>query len=614
MTHAEEITAFRTHECGHVGLSDVPNALYRLAGVDDHVTVAGWVNSVRDHGDLIFVDLRDRTGVVQLVIDPSDAPDAHTVAEKLRNEFCVQARGRVVARATDLINPNLPTGAVEVRVEQLEILSRCEVLPFQLDEDGVNEELRLKWRFLDLRRPQMYENLRLRSHVTRVMRRYLDEHGFLDVETPVLTKSTPEGARDFLVPSRKYPGHFFALPQSPQLFKQLLMVAGVERYYQIARCFRDEDLRADRQLEFTQLDVEMSFVSQEDVLEMMEGLMKTVWSEVAGVEFDSPFLRLSHADSMRRFGSDKPDLRFDLEIGDLGEWWANTEFGVARGALDNGGCVRVLAAPGGGRFSRKDMDELTEFAKQFGAKGLAWFIVEEDGSLRSPVTKFLTTEEQNALKGVSGANAGDAIFLMADTHHTVCRVLGALRTRLIEQLELVPAREWVFAWIVDAPLFERDEESGKLTFAHHPFCQPTGDTIEFLETEPEKVVAEAYDLTLNGWELASGSIRVHQYEVQQQIFAQLGISEEEAEEKFSFFLRALKMGAPPHGGIAPGLDRIVALLARETNIREVIAFPRQQSTWDPLTDSPGLVDQSQLDELHVRAVIPAPKPGTPTPA
>lgn len=604
MTTLEETTAYRTHECGHIGLADVPSALFRLARVDDEVRVAGWVNSVRDHGDLIFIDLRDRTGMVQLVIDPSDAADAHQVAESIRNEYCVQAVGRVVARASELINPNLPTGAVEIRVERLEILSRCEVLPFQLDEDSINEELRLKWRFLDLRRPKMYENLRLRSHVTSIMRRYLNEHGFLDVETPILTKSTPEGARDFLVPSRKYPGHFFALPQSPQLFKQLLMVGGIERYYQIARCFRDEDLRADRQLEFTQLDVEMSYVSQEDVLNMMEGLMVEIWREVAGYSFDQPFIRLSWADAMRRYGSDKPDLRHALEIGDLADKWANTEFGVARSVLDSGGCVRALAAPGGGSFSRKDMDEHTEFAKQFGAKGLAWFIVETDGSLRSPVTKFLTEAEQLALKEVSGAKEGDAIFLMADQEQVVCRVLGALRTRLIDVLNLVPEREWVFAWIVDAPLFERDADTGKLTFAHHPFCQPTADTLAFLDTEPERVIAEAYDLTLNGWELASGSIRVHQYEVQQRIFTQLGISEQEAEEKFSFFLRALKMGAPPHGGIAPGVDRIVALLAREDNIREVIAFPRQQSTFDPLTESPGKVDQPQLEELHVRAVSP----------
>jgi aspartyl-tRNA synthetase len=604
MSHSSDATAYRTHECGHIGLSDVPNALFRLAGVNEHARVTGWVNSVRDHGELIFVDLRDRTGIVQLVIDPSDAPDAHKVAEKLRNEFCVMASGKVVARATDLINPNLATGAVEIRVEDLEILSTCEVLPFQLDDDNVNEEARLKWRFLDLRREKMFSNLQLRSHVTQVMRRYLDERGFLDVETPILTKSTPEGARDFLVPSRKYPAQFFALPQSPQLFKQMLMVAGVERYYQIARCFRDEDLRADRQLEFTQLDVEMSFVKQDDVLDMMEGLMKRVWHEVAGVELKDPFVRLPFHEAMLRFGSDKPDLRFDLEIADLTTAWAGTEFGVARGAIDAGGAVRVLAAPGGSRFSRKDMDEHTEFAKQFGAKGLAWFIVEEDGSLRSPVTKFLSDGEQSQLKELSGATPGDAIFLMADTDHVVSRVLGALRTRLIEVLELTPNRDWQFAWIVDAPLFEWDEERNRFTFAHHPFCQPTTETVHHLESEPAKVIAEAYDLTLNGWELASGSIRVHQYELQQQIFSVLGISDEEAEEKFSFFLRALKMGAPPHGGIAPGVDRIVALLARESNIREVIAFPRQQSTWDPLTESPSAVDPAQLDELHLRTVLP----------
>jgi aspartyl-tRNA synthetase len=582
----------------------VPNALYRLARIDDDVRVAGWVNSVRDHGELIFVDLRDRTGIVQLVIDPSDAPDAHKLAETLRNEFCIAAHGKVVARSTDLINPNLATGAVEIRVTSLEILSRCEVLPFQLDEENVDEAIRLKWRFLDLRRERMLGNLQLRSHITRVMRRYLDERGFLDVETPILTRSTPEGARDFLVPSRRGPGQFFALPQSPQLFKQMLMVAGVERYYQIARCFRDEDLRADRQLEFTQLDIEMSYVEQEDVLQVVEGLMHEVWREVAGVEFDEAFIRLPFHESMLRFGSDKPDLRFDLEIADLTEAWAGTEFGVARGAIDSGGAVRVLAAPGGGRFSRKDMDEHTEFAKQFGAKGLAWFIVEEDGTLRSPVTKFLTDDEQAQLTGLSGAVPGDAIFMMADTDHVVSRVLGALRTRLIEVLELVPEREWVFAWIVDAPLFEHDEDRNRLTFAHHPFCMPTPETLDLLDTDPTKVIAQAYDLTLNGWELASGSIRVHRSDIQQKIFSVLGLDEAEAEEKFSFFLRALKMGAPPHGGIAPGLDRIVMLLARETNIREVIAFPRQQSTFDPLTESPSLVEQEQLDELHLKAVMP----------
>ena len=600
MTTVEDTTTYRTHECGHIGLSDVPNALFRLAGIDDDVRVSGWVNSVRDHGELIFVDLRDRTGIVQLVIDPSDAPDAHALAETLRNEFCIAATGRVVRRSTELINPNLATGAVEVRVESLEILSRCEVLPFQLDDENVDEAIRLKWRFLDLRREKMFGNLQLRSHVTQVMRRYLDARGFLDVETPILTKSTPEGARDFLVPSRTRPGQFFALPQSPQLFKQMLMVAGVERYYQIARCFRDEDLRADRQLEFTQLDVEMSFVSQDDVLDLMEGLMKQVWREVAGVELRDAFVRMPFHEAMLRYGSDKPDLRYDLEIVDMGAAWQGTEFGVARGTLDSGGAVRVLRAEGGSRFSRKDMDEHTEFAKQFGAKGLAYFYVEEDGSLRSPVAKFLTDAEKASLIELTGSKPGDAIFLMADTDHVVSRVLGALRTRLIEALELVPETEWKFAW---------DEDRSRFTFAHHPFCQPTEDTVEFLSTDPAKVIAEAYDLTLNGWELASGSIRVHQYELQQRIFEVLGIDEAEAEEKFSFFLRALKMGAPPHGGIAPGVDRIVALLAREANIREVIAFPRQQSTFDPLTESPSPVDATQLEELFIRTAVP-PKPGT----
>ncbi|MCW2949135.1 MAG: aspS [Thermoleophilia bacterium] len=605
MTKTAETSPFRTHECGHIGVANAHRNFFGLGKVDDDVKVAGWVNSVRDHGELIFIDLRDRTGIVQLVIDPSDAPEAHKIAETLRNEFCISATGRVVARAVDLVNPNLATGAVEIRVEELELLSRSDVLPFQLDDENVDEAVRLKWRFLDLRRQRMFGNLQLRSHVTQVMRRYLDARGFLDVETPILGKSTPEGARDFLVPSRARPGQFFALPQSPQLFKQMLMVAGVERYYQIARCFRDEDLRADRQLEFTQLDVEMSFVTQEDVLDLMEGLMKQIWFEVADVELDEPFIRLPFHESVLRFGSDKPDLRFDLEIGDLGEAWINTEFGVARGALDSGGAVRVLAGPGGARFSRKDMDELTDFAKQFGAKGLAWFIVEDDGSLRSPVVKFLTADEQAALLRVAQAGPGDAIFLMADTDAVVSRVLGALRTRLIEQLELVPTRPWQFVWIVDAPLFEWDEDRERFTFAHHPFCQPSTDTLQHLESDPAKVIAEAYDLTLNGWELASGSIRVHQYELQQRIFQVLGIEPAEAEEKFSFFLRALKMGAPPHGGIAPGVDRIVALLAHEANIREVIAFPRQQTTFDPLTESPAPVDSQQLKELHIKTDVPA---------
>jgi aspartyl-tRNA synthetase len=608
MTVAEDITVYRTHECGHIGLSDVPRALFGLGRVGDEVRVAGWVDTVRDHGELIFIDLRDRTGIVQLVIDPSHAADAHDLAEKLRNEYCIAATGHVIERSAEAVNPNMATGAVEIRVDELKVLSTCEVLPFQLDEENVDETLRIKWRFLDLRRERMQRNIMLRHRVMQSMRRYFDENGFLEIETPILTRSTPEGARDFLVPSRLRSGQFFALPQSPQLFKQMLMVAGFERYYQIARCFRDEDLRADRQLEFTQLDVEMSYVTQDDVLSMMEGCFQRIWRDVTDDTLPAQFERLSHHDAMLRFGSDKPDMRFDLEIADMSEAWASTEFGVARGALDSGGAVRVLAGPGAGRFSRKDMDDLTEFAKEWGAKGLAWFIVEEDGSLRSPVVKFLSDAEQSALIDQSGAKPGDAIFLMADTETTVCRVLGALRTHLIEKLELKPEREWHFAWIVDAPLFEWDEDNKRYTFAHHPFCQPTEATIDLLESDPGKVIAQAYDLTLNGWELASGSIRVHDPAVQQQIFKVLGMSSEEADEKFSFFLRALRMGAPPHGGIAPGVDRIVAMLAGEQNIREVIAFPRQQSTYDPLTDSPAEVAPEQLKELHLNVVAPKAPP------
>ncbi len=605
----EHATVYRTHECGHIGRRELPAfSLYGIGKVGEHVRVSGWVNSVRDHGELVFIDLRDRTGIVQLVVDPSHAANAHAIAESLKNEYCVMATGHVVERAHEAINPNLPTGYVEIKVDELEVLSSCGVLPFQLDEENVDEQLRMKWRFLDLRRQKMYDNLELRSRVTQTMRRYLEDRGFLEIETPILTKSTPEGARDFLVPSRNRPGQFFALPQSPQLFKQLLMVSGMERYYQVARCFRDEDLRADRQLEFTQLDIEMSFISQEDILELMEGLFVEMWSKLLDHQFDGPFPRLAFADAMLRFGSDKPDLRYDLEIVDLGEAWAGTEFGVARGALDSGGAVRVLRAPGGARFSRKDMDELTEFAKQWGAKGLAWFIVEEDASLRSPVVKFLSDAEQQALLTSTGAQPGDAIFLMADRHSVVCRVLGALRTHLIELLELAPNSEWAFCWIVDPPCFDEDEETGGWTPNHHPFTAPTSDTVHHLAAgDLGQVVSQGYDIVLNGWELGSGSIRIHDQDVQEKVFEVLGLSQEQAEEKFSFLLRALRMGAPPHGGVAVGLERIVALLAGATSIREVVAFPRMQNTFDPMTESPSLVDDEQLRELHVRTVVPPPK-------
>lgn len=597
MTVTAPTAQYRTHECGHVGLSHV----------DDTVTISGWVNSRRDHGGLVFIDARDRTGLVQLVVDPSCAETAHVTSQRLRNEYCIRAVGRVVKRSADLVNPRLATGAIEIKVDELEILSECEVLPFQLDDENVDETLRLEWRFLDLRRQNMHDNLVLRYHVTRAIRRYLDERGFIDLETPILTKATPEGARDFLVPSSTRPGNFYALPQSPQLFKQLLMVAGFERYYQIARCFRDESQRADRQLEFTQLDIEMSFVQQEEIFELMEGVFGHIWSTVAGEELETPFPRIPYKESLLRFGSDKPDLRFELEIADLGSAWANTEFGVARGTLDAGGAVRVLAAPGAGSFSRKDMDDLTEYAKQWGAKGLAWFIVEEDGSLRSPVAKFLTDAEKAALIDLSKAEAGDAIFLMADTDAVVSRVLGALRTHLIERLELEPTREWAFAWIVDPPLFDWDDDANRWTPNHHPFTAPTADTVQHLDSDPGEVVGQGYDVVLNGFELCSGSIRIHQRDVQEAVFRTLGISEQEAQDKFSFLLRALRMGAPPHGGIAPGIDRIVMLLAGEQNIREVIAFPKQQYGIDPLTDAPAPVSEEQLKELSIAVVLPPKK-------
>lgn len=599
---------YRTHECGHIGLSDVPRALFGLGKVGDTIKVSGWVDTIRDHGDLVFIDLRDRTGVIQLVINPEHAPEAHELARAIRNEWCLCAVGHVVARDPEAVNPNLATGAVEVRVDTLEVLSRCDVLPFQLEDENVDESIRIKWRFLDLRREQMQQNLQLRSRLTSAMRRYFDEHGFLEIETPILTKSTPEGARDFLVPSRLRAGEFFALPQSPQLFKQMLMVAGYERYYQVARCFRDEDLRADRQLEFTQVDIELSFVTQEDIITMMEGMFRQTWEQALGVELEEHFERITYADAMLKYGSDKPDLRFGLEIADLSEAWANTEFGVARGAIDAGGAVRVIAGPGAGSFSRKDMDELTEFAKEWGAKGLAWFVVEEDGSLRSPVAKFLSEAEKTALLEKSGATPGDAVFLMADTTKVVERVLGALRSRLISQLGVEPSSEWKFCWVVDPPLFEWDEDSRSFTPTHHPFTAPTSETLSLMGT-PERwgeVVAQGYDIVLNGWELGSGSIRIHSQDTQEQVFSALGLSQEEAESKFSFLLRALRMGAPPHGGIAVGLDRIVALVAGESSIREVVAFPRQQNTFDPLTESPSVVADEQLRELHVRTSIPAP--------
>ncbi len=577
--------------------------------VDGEVRVAGWVDSVRDHGGLVFIDLRDHGGIIQLVLDPADAPAEHELAHTLRNEACICAAGRLVMRDPEVVNPNLATGTVEVRTTELEVLSRAGVLPFQLSDENVDETVRLRHRYLDLRRERMQRNLRLRATAVRAMREYLDEHGYVELETPVLTRSTPEGARDFLVPARMRPGNFYALPQSPQLFKQLLMVSGFERYYQVARCFRDEAQRADRQLEFTQLDIEQAFATREEVYSMVEGLFAHVWERTIGATLATPFPRISYHDAMLRYGSDKPDLRFELEIADLTDAWAETGFGVARGAIDAGGVVRVLAGPGAGRFSRREMDELTDYAREWGARGLAWFVVEEDGSLRSPVAKFLSDEEQRVLLERSGAAPGDAIFLMADTEATTCRVLGALRTHLIEILQLEPSSDWAFAWIVDPPVFDWDEDEQRWSPNHHPFTAPTDESLDLLERDPGAARAKAYDVVLNGFELCSGSIRIHDQDVQRRVFEVLGIDRAEAEARFSFLLRALEMGAPPHGGIAPGIDRMVMLLAGEQNIREVIAFPKQQYGIDPLTDAPAPVDTGQLRELSLALDLPPSEAG-----
>lgn len=586
----------RSHRCGdlrkeHAGLK---------------VILCGWVHSRRDHGGVIFIDLRDTAGLVQVVFNPEISGENHAVAEELRSEYCIRVEGEVKARPEGTTNPNLPTGAIEVAATNLEILTRSETPPFQIDEhQNVDEMLRLKYRYLDLRRPAMQENLKLRHRIVSAIRRFFDAEGFVEVETPMLTRATPEGARDYLVPARVHPGSFYALPQSPQLFKQLLMVAGLDRYYQIVRCFRDEDLRADRQPDFTQLDLEMSFAEIEDILDITERMFKNVWQEVLGIELPD-FVRLSYAEALERFGSDKPDTRFGMELIDLADVFKGTEVRVFKSVLDEGGAVKALVLEGKGEAGRKELDALVEEAKGLGAGGLVWVGVTGDG-LRSPIDKFFSDTERSALVAASGASEGDLILVVADKRRSlVHKVLGALRIRLAERFELIPevdrssADAWRFVWIVDFPWFEWNDEKEQWDFSHHPFTGIVEETLEFLETDPAKVVSKAYDITLNGWELASGSIRIHDRAIQQRVFAALGMSPEESEEKFGFLLEAFRYGVPPHGGIAPGIDRIVALAAGEENIREVIAFPKTQSAFDPLTGAPAPVSDEQLKALHIK--------------
>jgi aspartyl-tRNA synthetase len=572
------------------------------ARVGERVRVAGWVHRRRDHGGLVFIDLRDRSGIVQLVFHPETAPEAHALAQKLRSEHVLTASGEVVRREEGNVNPRLRTGEIELSVDAAELLADSLTPPFPLDEDGqVDELLRLRNRMLDLRREPMRDALLLRHAVNRAMRDHLNSHDFVEVETPILTRSTPEGARDFLVPARLVPGAFYALPQSPQLFKQLLMMSGYERYYQIARCFRDEDLRADRQPEFTQLDLEMSFVEEEDVIGIVEGLMTRVF-EAAGFEAPAPpWPRLSYDEAMARFGSDRPDTRFGLEITDLGDVVAGTEFRVFSGALESGGVVRGINA-GERTAPRSELDGLTELVKRFGAGGLVWAFVQEDGSWRSPAARALSDDERAAIAARLAAKPGDLLLIVADQPAIAAQALGELRLELSRRWELVPPGRHALLWVVDFPMFEWNEDERRWDALHHPFTAPLGSF-----EDPGALRSRAYDIVLDGTEIGGGSIRINRPEVQQQVFTALGISEEEADVRFGFLLEALKYGAPPHGGIALGIDRVVAILAGRESIRDVIAFPKTASGSDPLTGAPAAVDARQLAELGVRLTVPPPE-------
>jgi aspartyl-tRNA synthetase len=558
--------------------------------VGERLTLAGWADSRRDHGGLVFIDLRDKTGICQLVLNPERAADAAKVAHDVRNEFVLRAQGEVVRRAPEAVNPTIPTGEVELQVDQLEVLSRSTPLPFQLDEEGVDETLRLKYRWLDLRRPKMQRNIGLRTVMVSTIRRTMEEAGFLEIETPILFKPTPEGARDFIVPSRLQPGRFFALPQSPQILKQLLVIAGFDRYFQIARCFRDEDLRADRVQEITQLDVEMAFPDQELLLELMERMIQAVWRDTIGVELETPFQRLTWEEADRRFGSDKPDLRLGLELEDATELTRTSEFGV----FANAPCVRFLRVPQ--EFSRAQLERLEEFAKEWGAKGLAYLVYDESGEVRSPIAKFLSEEEL----AVFSSDPGSTVLFGADEPAVVSRVLGQMRLQLSRELGLVDEDTWSWVWVTDFPMFEWKEEEQRWGAVHHPFTRPTPEWEQHFDEDPTNARAIAYDLVGNGTELGGGSFRMHESNLQARVFDVLQLSPEEQRTKFGFLLDALAMGAPPHGGIAFGIDRMMMVLAREPNLRDVIAFPKNQAGVDPMSGAPSELEEEQLRELGIQ--------------
>lgn len=584
---------YKTHSCGDI----------TKARIGETVTLNGWVQRRRDLGGVLFVDLRDRTGLVQIVFNPEFSSSAHEIADRLRNEFVVAVSGQVVMRDAETVNPNLPTGDVEVRVTEIEILNGAKNPPFFI-EDGIeiDESLRLRYRYLDLRRPEMQRTLKLRSKASKVIRDFLDDQEFVEVETPILTKSTPEGARDYLVPSRVHPGEFFALPQSPQLFKQLLMVSGLERYYQIARCFRDEDLRADRQPEFTQVDIETSFLSEEQLQGMMEQLMVRLFKTTIGVDIPTPFQRITYQEAMEKYGSDKPDLRFGLELVDVCDLVANSGVKVFGSVIEKGGVVKVLNAKGCGTWSRKDIDDLGPYAARYGAKGLAWIQV-KDGEFRGPIVKFMNEEEIAALRERTGAEDGDLLLFSADTRKVVYDVLGNLRLYIGRRLNLIDESVFKFAWVVDFPLLDYDEDEKRYVAAHHPFTRPKDEDLHLFDSDPGQIRAQAYDLVLNGYEVGGGSLRIYKRDVQEKMFTALGFSPEEAQEKFGFLLNAFEYGTPPHGGIALGLDRLIMLLAGRTNLRETIAFPKTASAVDLMMDAPNIVEPAQLEQLHIKSAV-----------
>ncbi|EJD78524.1 aspartate--tRNA ligase [Staphylococcus epidermidis] len=570
--------------------------------LNEKVTLKGWVHNRRDLGGLIFVDLRDREGIVQIVFNPDFSEEALQVAETVRSEYVVEVQGVVTKRDAETINPKIKTGQVEVQVSNIEIINKSKTPPFSINEENVNvdENIRLKYRYLDLRRQELAQTFKMRHQTTRSIRQYLDNNGFFDIETPVLTKSTPEGARDYLVPSRVHEGEFYALPQSPQLFKQLLMISGFDKYYQIVKCFRDEDLRADRQPEFTQVDIEMSFVDQEDIIAMGEDMLRKVVKDVKGIDVSGPFPRMTYAEAMDRFGSDKPDTRFGMELINVSQLGKEMNFKVFKDTVDNNGEIKaIVAKDAADKYTRKDMDALTEFVNIYGAKGLAWVKVVDDG-LSGPIARFFEDANVETLKQLTEAKPGDLVMFVADKPNVVAQSLGALRIKLAKELGLIDESKLNFLWVTDWPLLEYDEDAKRYVAAHHPFTSPKREDIEKLDTEPENVQANAYDIVLNGYELGGGSIRIHDGELQQKMFEVLGFTNEQAQEQFGFLLDAFKYGAPPHGGIALGLDRLVMLLTNRTNLRDTIAFPKTASATCLLTDAPGEVSDKQLQELSLR--------------